>query len=470
MNEPLVDYASTRQYYGALIAREYEQALGGSGAGLDPAVVSRAAPSPLELPINEAVTAIGWRLLGSEPMWAARALSILAWTLGGWMLFVLMRRLASPLAGVVAVGVWSLLPFAITASRSLQPDPLMVAAIVGAVLALVVYDDEPSRRHLIVAALAGAFALLAKLPAVFFIAPTFAALQWRRGGWSALWSRTTAVYAAAVLVPSVAYLAYGTWIDNFLQGQESGRIEPHLLLTVRFWKQWLYMVSHNIGIVAPIIGAAALLVAKGRSRWILGALFAGYVAFGLAFTVHYSTHEYYHLPLVAVLSVGVGLSVEWAVPFVRSRWTRLTPVWLGITAAVVVAASVRFGQYGFTPHPISNAARRSELTAPADIAVFLRNEAGVVTLAPQYGLSLRFHAGVTGGVWPGRNDEPPQDAGAVASTFAALRARHGARYFVITDMVEWHAQPLLRAYLDSRYVPLAAETDYIIYDLHEGGG
>jgi hypothetical protein len=171
LNEPALAWQPTRQYNDALLARRYEQVLGGSAAGLDRAVVRAAAPAEIEPPILESITGVGWRVFGDEPLWFPRAVSILFWSIGGWLLFLLLRRLASPVAGVAGVVIWSFLPFSVTASRSFQPDPLMVSAITGALLASLVDDDEPSRRRLVIAGLAGGFAVLVKTPAIFFVGP-----------------------------------------------------------------------------------------------------------------------------------------------------------------------------------------------------------------------------------------------------------------------------------------------------------
>jgi hypothetical protein len=182
INDPLVDFSSTRQHHLALIARQYTEALFGNRSGLDRSVMLAAALSEIEPPFMEAATAVAWRLFDQEATWVPRTLAILAWTVGGWLLLLLLRRLASPVAAMGSVAVWSLLPFAVNATRTFQPEVLMVSAIVGAILALVVYDDSPTQRLLVIAGLAGGFTVLVKVPAMFLVVPVFLALAIRRGG------------------------------------------------------------------------------------------------------------------------------------------------------------------------------------------------------------------------------------------------------------------------------------------------
>jgi 4-amino-4-deoxy-L-arabinose transferase-like glycosyltransferase len=470
LDEPPLDYHSTRQYNSALLARKYEQALGGGGAGVGHAVVSAAAPAEIEPPIMEAITAVGWRLSGSEPLWFPRALSILAWSLGGWLLYLLLERLASRVAGIVGVAVWSLLPFGIAATRTFQPDPLMVAAIVGALLAAVMYDDEPSRRRLVVAGLAGGFAVLVKVPAIFFIAPVFVALAYHRGGFRALWSRRTALYVALLIGPALVYHVYGFLIGGFLQGQEGGRLLPHFLVTATFWREWARKVGETVGFVLPITAMAGVLVARGRARRVGVALAGGYVSFGLVFSYHYATHSYYHLPLLLVLSVGVGLLAHAVTAFVRTRQADLPSVGVAAATATIVLAATPMGAYSMVPAAIPAAIAHTEVAVPAEIGTLVHHSTELVFLAPSYGDTLKFYGGVAGTYWPGPGDAKlAQLEGtapkSVPDRLADIRRDTGARFFVVTDMGQWQAQPDLRAYLNTHYSLVASNRDYLVYDL-----
>jgi Dolichyl-phosphate-mannose-protein mannosyltransferase len=470
LDQPALDHYSTRQYNSALLARKYEQALGGDAAGVGHAVVSAAAPAEIEPPIMEAITAVGWRLFGSEPMWFPRVLSILAWSLGGWLLYLLLERLASRVAGIAGVAVWSLLPFGIAATRTFQPDPLMVAAIVGALLALVMHDDEPSRRRLVVAGLAGGFAVLVKLPAVFLIAPVFVVLAYHRGGLRALRSRRTALYVALFICPALVYHVYGFLIGGFLQGQEGGRVLPHLLVTAAFWREWAKIVVEIVGSVLPISALAGLLVARGRARSVGVALAVGYVSFGMVFTYHYSTHSYYHLTLVLVLSVGVGLLAHAVTAFVRTRQADLPSIGVAAATATIVLAASQMGYFPMVPAAIPAAIAHTEVAVPPDIGTLVHHATGLVFLAPSYGDTLEFYGGVAGTSWPGSVDAKlAQLEGtapkSVPDQLDEIRRDTRARFFVVTDMRQRQAQPDLRAYLASHYPLVASNRDYLVYDL-----
>ena len=473
LNQPGLEHYGTRQYNSALLARKYEQALGGAAAGVSHRVVTAAAPAEIEPPIMEAVTAVAWRLSGSEPLWFPRVLSILAWSLGGWFLYLLLERLASRVAGIVGVAVWSLLPFAIAATRTFQPDPLMVAAIVGAVLALVMYDDEPSRRRLVVAGLAGGFAAFVKLPAAFLIAPVFAVIMYRHGGFRALWSRRTARYVALFIGPALVYYGYGFLVGGFLAGQEGGRALPHLLVTATFWREWGRMIGATVGVVLPLLALAGLLIARGRARSVGFALVAGYVSFGLVFTYHYETHSYYHLPLVLVLSVGIGLLAHAVTSLVRARRADLTSVGVAAATTMTVLAATQLGAFSIVPAAIPAATTHTEVAVPPEIGNLVHHATGLVFLAPSYGDTLKFYGGVAGTWWPSAADNklaqlegnPPKS---VRAQFAEISQKGRPSFFVVTDLREWHDQPDLRAYLRNHYPLVASSRDYLVYDLRGG--
>ena len=470
LDQPGLEEYSTRQYNSALLARKYEQALGGDAAGISHGVVRAAAPVEIEPPIMEAITAVAWRLSGSEPFWFPRVLSILAWSLGGWLLFLLLERLASRVAGVAGVTVWSLLPFAVAATRTFQPDPLMVAAIVGALLALVTYDDEPSRQRFVVAGLASGFAVFVKLPAAFLIAPVFVVLAYRRGGYRALWSRRTALYAALFIGPALVYNAYGFLIGGFLNGQEAGRVLPHLLLTASFWQQWARMIGATVFFVLPLAALAGLLVTRGRARAVGFALVVGYVTFGLVFSYHYETHSYYHLPLVLVLAVGVGLLAHALTSWVRTRQADLTSVGVAAATTMIVLAGSQMGAFSIVPPAVPAATVHTEVAVPTQIGKLVHHATGLVFLAPSYGDTLKFYGGVAGTWWPGPADiKLAQLEGnapkSVQAQLDEIRRSQETQFFVVTDMRQWDAQPDLRAYLDSHYPLIASNRDYRVYDL-----
>ena len=87
----------------------------------------------------------------------------------------------------------------------------------------------------------------------------------------------------------------------------------------------------------------------------MGALVAGYVAFGLLFTYHYATHSYYHLPADLRGRPGrrsgrSGSLDRW---WRRERSSRLGRLALGAAAVVLVVAGAVVDESRWCPSPSS---------------------------------------------------------------------------------------------------------------------
>ena len=88
----------------------------------------------IEPPVLEALVAVSYRAFG-ENLAIPRIYSILFWLTGGIFLFLLAQKLTDSNGAFFSLLFYLFLPFGAYASRSFQPDPLMVALIIAAVWA-----------------------------------------------------------------------------------------------------------------------------------------------------------------------------------------------------------------------------------------------------------------------------------------------------------------------------------------------
>jgi hypothetical protein len=86
-----------------------------------------------EPPIFETLVALSYLAAGGEHLWFARLWSLLFWFFGGLGLFVAARGLTDTNGAIVAVAYYLILPFGVYASRSFQPDILMVMVLCAAI-------------------------------------------------------------------------------------------------------------------------------------------------------------------------------------------------------------------------------------------------------------------------------------------------------------------------------------------------
>ena len=376
---PPFDNGVSRQFHAALVARMYYL---DDSARLTPQErrVAAAWDDQVELiepPVMELLAAGSYRLAGREILWAPRALAALLWVLGALFLYRLARRLARPAAALVVCAVYLFVPFAVLASRSFQPESLLVAAILAAVWAIVRYDEHPSRGRLAAATAVSAAALLVKPGiAASFVFAVFLALSLRRlGARKAILSRSLAGFCLCV-VPMFAWYVYGTFVETFLGGHFGSKVAPELLADRAFWEAWwgeiAYVLTYPFGreaiaVLVLLASAAGLLLARpGRPRTLLGALWVGYALLGFVFTAHISSHNYYSLPLVPIVALSLGSLCEALLARLRiADWKAAIGVGLG-AAVVAVLVLAKLEPVSSNPEFPAKAARYTAIGEAAD--------------------------------------------------------------------------------------------------------
>jgi hypothetical protein len=126
-----LDFHPTRQLHSMMIARGiYYQDLDSAPEWKrDLAVQQWKAEMLLEPPLVENLAVLGYRLAGGEYLWLPRLFSILFWMIGAGLLYWIAKDITGANGGVIALTYVLLLPFAVIASRSFQPEPLSLIHI-----------------------------------------------------------------------------------------------------------------------------------------------------------------------------------------------------------------------------------------------------------------------------------------------------------------------------------------------------
>src|SRR5215213_2364146 len=123
-----LDFHPTRQLLSAIKARALyfrTQPGGVSPEHREIGIRQAKLKAQVEPVILERLVAYTYRFTG-EQLWIGRIYSSLFWLIGGIFLFLLVRDLVSFEAALFSTAYYLLFPYAIIASRSFQPDPLMV--------------------------------------------------------------------------------------------------------------------------------------------------------------------------------------------------------------------------------------------------------------------------------------------------------------------------------------------------------
>jgi len=461
--DPPLDFHATRQYRSAIIARGYSLDLLG---GLEPAMrqvaesAAKAQPA-IEPLVMERLASWVYHAIGHEDLAWARALAVGAWSLGGFAIFWLAIQVVTAPAAVAAVAVWTFLPFGIRASQSFQPDPLMTALMVLALASAVGFRRRPAAAWGVLFGGALAAALLVKAVSVFFLGPALMAL-FLLGEGSIRAKAVTAAVAGVAVVPAAWYYArlpLGTDYGPFFQ----------LLREPSFWRDWAVILDRVVSWPLMIAGLAGALAATGELRRLLAALFAGYFVFGIVFTHHIHTHDYYSLPLIPVVALGVGALVD--------RIARTPPTWSrGAAAAIVAVPCVTWGVLMVVDSRRSEqpAALRAEAARYERIGEIVGHSTRVLALDGAYGFPLDYHGYLNTTNWPLSGDVAMMalTGGSVGAAEARLRSS-GAEFFVSTIQPEFDAQPDLKEMLERQHPLLERDGTperwaFVVYDLRRG--
>ena len=420
----------------------------------------------IEPPIMEFLAAQTYRLTGVQ-LWVPRVYSILFWMLASIPLYLLVLYLTdTPLAGLIGLAIYVSLPYGGIASRSFQPDPLMVACIITAWWAMFSWYRKPSSWTRVI--LAGGFsglAILVKNLAVFLILPPLLLLIWERFRWSAWREPQAWTLLTLTALPAGAYTVYGIWISGFLKGQFSGRLFPQLWINQVFYIRWLGQIDRVGGsryLFALGLVGAFLVEETPKRRWLL-TLWAGYLALGFAFSYHYMTHDYYHLPLIPLIAITITPLIHYGVRKLQAQHFH----WLGWSVLLGLFVILFINNIWDIRVTLKGNDYRHEAAYWARLGEKLQN-GNVMALTHDYGYRLAYWGWKDTGIWPTQGDLYLRElmGGSIEDALHELQNRiRGYDYFLVTLMGEFENQPVLKQLLESNYPLLEKGDGYLIFDL-----
>ncbi len=475
-----LDFHPTRQLLSALKARGmYYQTLANIPAEQKSFAVQQwKVRAAIEPEIVERIVAFTYQFTG-EQLWIAKIYSSIFWMVGAIFLFLLARQLASIDGALAATAFYLFTPYAVIASRSFQPDPLMVMLIIlfwwaiykwsdltyggrvdGGVLSTVVPRPH-SWAFAILAGIFGGLAIYVKFVAAFFvIAGGLGAVLGRESIVETARRPQVHVMTALGILPGAIYVIYGVWVAGYLGQQFGGRFIPALFLSPSYYLGWIGMLNIVIGGIALMLGLLGLFFVEDEKRRFLLGLWAGYALFGMYFNYHISSHDYYSLPLIPIVALSLAPLADWffaqlASMLKRKKIAVIAILFLGLFAILWnIRAEMKATDY------------RPEAQMWAEIGKTIgdKNTAG---LTQDYGTRLAYWGWKTLTAWPTYGDLVYHDDLRGAQTeFEGLFEDIASKkeLFLVTDFDELNRQPLLKEKLSA--YPIFAEGDgYVIYDL-----
>ncbi|MCI0519665.1 MAG: glycosyltransferase family 39 protein [Chloroflexi bacterium] len=468
-----IDFHSTRQLRGAIIARGmYYQMLPDADPELrQQAITLWHSTGQYEPSVVEYLTARAYLLAGGEYLWLGRILVSLFWILGGVALFDLARRFLADFTqesvfarlggALAALAYYLILPFAVQASRSFQPDPGMVMWMILGVYSFYRWMEKPSWKWAILAGLLSGVAVLTKVVAGYILGPAAVVAVLTALGWRRFW-RNLQVYVMAVLMIAPTLIYYASRQGRASEYFASWTISlSHLLLDPSFYVRWLSLVQDLMGLTALLLGLVGVLLAAPRPRALLAGLWAGYFIYGLFLPYQMYTHSYYHLQLTPI----VALSLAPLAHTILEQVTRQPRFWRALLAGILLVGVLYPAWLSIAEQNRED--YRSEPAYWQEIAARLPTDGKIIALTQDYGYRLAYYGWRKVTLWPTRGERTLASLRGDAKQFEQYFSKRaeGKEYFLITSFGQFKDQPDLEEMLKSNY-PLLAEGDgYLIYDL-----
>lgn len=506
--DPPLEFHPTRQYRAALIARGYvADQLPDLSEAERRAISATGTQSPIEPPIFELAAALAYRVTGREALWMPRLMGVIAWLLGALGVWVVVRlssgklspspadpeplrragspapgpRSPVPIAALSAVALYMFLPYTVPASQAFQPDAPMTALIAMALAASVWRWQTGTRRATVVSVVLTAAAIFVKPMAAFFILPVDFALALVGARDSGLITQNSelithnsrllprvalaALRASLAVIPAAAWYIYVALVAPSVLDE---RFFPQLLARPAFWTDWFLMLDRVVTWPVLVLAVVGVIVAARPLRWALAASWAGYAAFGMLFTHHIHTHDYYSLPVVVLVAWSIGAGMGRLVETKAADTGGFLPVRTTVALGVVALAMLFAWRNPPYPHD-----PRSRLTAAnyERIGRVVNHSTNALALDGNYALALNYHGRMAASNLPLSIDTAVASlAGRTVSPSVNHVLSGGADYFVATVQAELDGQPDLRALLNERYTRIDSDGSkdrwrYLVYDL-----
>lgn len=475
------DYGWGHQYHYALEARSlYYSTLDSIPEWKSEVAAMQRTGTMVPLPTIEGIAYLLYRLAGGEYLWLPRLFSALSWLAGGIVLYLLAKRIINTDAAVFSTAFYLLLPFGVSVSRSFQAEPLMVMAMLCSIYAIILYNDRPTLRRAFIAGLIAAIAILIRLPCLFMIFGAFVALAiGRQGLRKSISDKYSWLFASLALLPTALLTIY----DRFylagygLETFKTVYFYPNLLISSFFYAGWWKQISDTVGIASLVVALLGtfLLFRKQKSMALVIGLWCGYVVYGLVFTWHVPTHDYYQLQLVPVVALCLGPVGA----LILARVLEARPPWLSQLLRVVVlgflillaASSIIMSVNRIVVTDAAIKSFENRVRIAEDVGECVGHNSNTIFLTSGYGQLLKYYGWIAGVWWPQSGDlrkerlVGEESPGAEERFYAEYLGR-APEYFIVTSLGDLERQPDLREFL-TRFVIVAQTEDYLIFDLRK---
>lgn len=460
------EFGMQRQMYSFIKARGmyYEMAQNVPQWKRDIAIQQWHDQTALEPPVFERIVAFSYLVFG-EHMWVARIYSAIFWLAGGWALFLLARRLTSTDGALVSLLYFVFLYFAIVASRSFQPDPLMIMLGLYALWAFDHWLESGSWKWTAAAGLLSGAAIFIKLPIMgFFLLGAFGVVLLSRMRLrDALRSRQVWGVAVLAVLPMILYLLIGLYVTKSLGAQTALRFFPELWTEAGFYVRWNNIIGNTAGSGAFLLSLLAIFLADPRRfRPILIGLWLGYLAYGFTLSHHVTTHNYYQLPAIMIIALSLSVVGEVVFRKIAEIYPRGWMVRLALLGVILFSAGAEIWDVRVF---LLRTDYRPEVKLWEELGDKLGHTAPVLALSENnhlayWGFQMVEEWYLAADINLRERARPDFD---IKAQF--LERAAGKKYFVVTLPDQFDGQPEIKELVTQTYPVYEQGPGYIIYDL-----
>jgi 4-amino-4-deoxy-L-arabinose transferase-like glycosyltransferase len=418
----------------------------------------------LEPPVTEYFVSIIYRLLDREELWYSRLLTSSFWLVSGIFLYKLTKKILLAEGALVATSYYLLVPSGIIISRSFQPDSLMMMMFLISIYCIMRYFDKPSLKSLFLAAFLSGLTLLLRPLVIFALFCVFISLSvlYKRT-WRVFFDRHFVLFILISLALPVIYYGYGIFFAGYMRWKVTTSFLPYLFVRKEFWMGWFQLGLNTVGLTALLAGLVGFWLLKiGPLKALSLGLGIGYLFFGMFFNYHVSTHAYYHLQLLPLVSICITPTIALLINALKGTATRFW--WVPAVGAILIIVITGYWQVKGS----LNAWDFENPKTAQEIGEIVNHSDKTVFVAYHYGLPLEYYGELFGKYWARSINYwlvryPLDRERSVQERLTNLG--FVPDYFIITDFQEYSVHHKdLQNYL-VRNCSLLAKTDqYLIYN------
>lgn len=302
---PLLEFYPSRQIQTAEITRNLYE---GKGSFFDP-TVNYLGPKPVtylaELPIYNSFVALLYKLNGSVNESLGRFVSIFGWVVSFFFLYLISKKYLGSVGIVTTLFFYTFSPLSILVSRSFQPDEWMLAL---SMVSIYLIDVK-----FFISAVFASLAILFKFPSVvFIIVPVLLYMIEKK----IAFKLRLLLYLAIALLPSLIWYIYAVIIGKSGQALSNASTVSNwfsfdVLVSPKFYSNVFGFESNLVLLpIGLLFFVTGFLTKLQRHQYFLYWWIAGVVSYFLIFNKHNMTHEYYHLPILPIAAIFIGMSCE----------------------------------------------------------------------------------------------------------------------------------------------------------------